>query len=80
MEICHGRSLQYINCIDARVAELADALDLGSNVERRTGSSPVSRTKEALIEISNGVLFLCAMQHITKTLQFAYGVCVTFFA
>src|SRR5581483_7841798 len=29
---------------EARVAELADAPDLGSGVERRAGSSPVSRT------------------------------------
>ena len=29
----------------AGVAELADALDLGSSVERRAGSSPVSPTK-----------------------------------
>ena len=29
----------------AGVAELADALDLGSSVERRKGSSPFARTK-----------------------------------
>ena len=28
----------------AGVAELADALDLGSNVAKRAGSSPVTRT------------------------------------
>ena len=29
--------------LNARVAELVDALDLGSSVERRVGSSPSSR-------------------------------------
>ena len=32
------------NFIHAGVAELADALDLGSSVHRRAGSSPVTRT------------------------------------
>ena len=32
------------NKIYAGVAELADALDLGSSVHRRAGSSPVTRT------------------------------------
>ena len=31
-------------CFFAGVAELADALDLGSSVERRGGSSPFTRT------------------------------------
>ncbi len=31
--------------LHAGVAELADALDLGSSAERRRGSSPLSRTK-----------------------------------
>jgi hypothetical protein len=31
---------------DARVAELADAPDLGSGAERRAGSSPVSGTSK----------------------------------
>ena len=30
---------------DAPMAELADALDLGSSEETRTGSSPARRTK-----------------------------------
>ena len=34
------------NKIYAGVAELADALDLGSSVHRRAGSSPVTRTKK----------------------------------
>ena len=32
----------------APVAELVDALDLGSNVSRRAGSSPVRRTENKL--------------------------------
>ena len=32
----------FVKC--ARVAELADALDLGSSVSRRGGSSPFTRT------------------------------------
>ena len=32
----------------APVAKLVDALDLGSSVLRRVGSSPIGRTKEIL--------------------------------
>lgn len=35
---------------DARVAKLVDALDLGSSVSRRGGSSPPSRTKVGNVE------------------------------
>ena len=35
----------WFNYEKADVAELADALDLGSNVPRRVGSSPTIRTK-----------------------------------
>ena len=35
--------------IIALVAELADALDLGSSVARREGSSPFRRTKEFIV-------------------------------
>ena len=34
----------FLNSSRARVAELADALDLGSSGEILTGSTPVSRT------------------------------------
>ena len=36
------------NLIRAGVAELADALDLGSSVARRGGSSPFSRTNSII--------------------------------
>ena len=39
----------YFSLIFAPVAELADALDLGSSVNRCAGSSPVTRTKEESI-------------------------------
>ena len=39
---------QTIDCVklQAPVAELVDALDLGSSVSRRAGSSPVRRTEK----------------------------------
>lgn len=40
----------------AGVAELADALDLGSSVERRRGSSPLSRTKLLILRWQLGPL------------------------
>ena len=39
----------YIHLIYAGVAELADALDLGSSVNRCAGSSPVARTKKRVV-------------------------------
>ena len=44
--LCFSIYTYYIIYIvfSARVAELADALDLGSSTARCTGSSPVSRT------------------------------------
>ena len=42
----------------AGVAELADALDLGSSVNRCAGSSPVTRTKEKVGNIVLPTLFL----------------------
>ena len=38
------RVAEQIQPATARVAELADALDLGSSAERRAGSTPASRT------------------------------------
>ena len=43
---------------NAGVAELADALDLGSSVNRCAGSSPVTRTKEKVGNIVLPTLFL----------------------
>ena len=37
----------------ADMAELADAPDLGSGVERRAGSSPVIRTRKKMVCISS---------------------------
>ena len=47
------KSITFAAAISAKqkkapVAELVDALDLGSSVSRRAGSSPVRRTKKAL--------------------------------
>ena len=39
------RVAEQIQPATARVAELADALDLGSSAERRAGSTPASRTQ-----------------------------------
>ena len=38
-----NKGIDFVDC--APVAELVDALDLGSNVSRRAGSSPVRRTR-----------------------------------
>ena len=43
-----GRAREWYNkARDAGVAELADALDLGSSAARRGGSSPLVRTNDA---------------------------------
>ncbi len=42
----------------AGMAELADALDLGSSVSRREGSSPFTRTKSNRTSVFALVLFL----------------------
>ena len=58
----------YIHLIYAGVAELADALDLGSSVNRCAGSSPVARTSMSvhngfklwtLILLLNFIRFVC---------------------
>ena len=41
--------IRYYNCLIGRVAELVDALDLGSSVARREGSSPSLPTSFLLI-------------------------------
>lgn len=43
--VCKVPKVRYIVFINAWVAELADALDLGSSAERRAGSTPASRTR-----------------------------------
>lgn len=43
----------------AGVVELADTLDLGSNVERHAGSSPVARTKKPKHSCMQGSLSAC---------------------
>ena len=40
---CHNRRRHDQIRVTARVAKLADALDLGSSAERRAGSTPASR-------------------------------------
>ena len=41
------------------MAELVDALDLGSNVSRRAGSSPVRRTKQkTMLFVNDNIVFL----------------------
>ena len=41
--VCKVPKVRYIRIINAWVAELADALDLGSSTERCEGSTPSSR-------------------------------------
>ena len=56
----HGKSTW--RGIFADVAELADALDLGSSAARRMGSSPFIRTIQALGDLRKQVFFcLCDM-------------------
>ena len=44
------------------MAELADALDLGSSAFRRAGSIPVTRTKKIPVGINpTGFIFCCCM-------------------
>ncbi len=40
------------------MAELADALDLGSSVNRRAGSTPVTRTFRAIIYVVAFFIFI----------------------
>jgi hypothetical protein len=49
------QSKMYLTSSSARVAELADALDLGSSGEIRRGSNPLSRT--TLIHMPKNKLF-----------------------
>ena len=53
--------------MSARVAELADALDLGSSVERRAGSIPVSRISEEAFY--GKPLFFASIWHSYQTLK-----------
>ena len=57
-----GRAREWYNkARDAGVAELADALDLGSSAARRGGSSPLVRTNDAKNDRTKQVLsfFFC---------------------
>ena len=51
----------------ARVAELADALDLGSSGETRAGSSPVSRTGKDLRRIDVSPFLLTVTKNMIRT-------------
>ena len=48
------------------MAELVDALDLGSSVERRAGSSPVEGTKEA--DVAQLVEHILGMDEVTSSI------------
>jgi hypothetical protein len=50
------------NGMKARVAELADALDLGSSVARRGGSSPPSRTPHPVLHLLLLTSAFCLLQ------------------
>ena len=65
----------------ARVAELADALDLGSSIFGCGGSSPPSRTKLTLLEQARSKCRLCcwtegAPEFSPVSFSFSCGVCV----
>ncbi len=51
-----GKTLSTICSLEARVAELADALDLGSSGSHHGGSSPPSRTSVVRRETRKGML------------------------
>ena len=51
--------LVIIRLVSAGMAELADALDLGSSVHRRAGSSPVTRI---ILILNRKIKLLCFMQ------------------
>ena len=46
------------------MAELADALDLGSSVNRRAGSTPVIRIRKALV--LQGLFNFCDIFHVAS--------------
>ena len=67
--------------MDARVAELADALDLGSSGATRRGSTPLSRTtlKSISCEISSAfvnspLLFIVPILCPEETLSASVGI------
>ena len=53
------------------MAELADALDLGSSVSRREGSSPFTRTKKRQDSLSLAVFifFMILLQNVSAGLH-----------
>lgn len=53
----------------APVAELADALDLGSNSERSAGSIPVGRTKNRIINPCNAVFLFTKKRFVASPLK-----------
>lgn len=53
----------------ARVAELVDALDLGSSVLRREGSTPSSRTTHVNALHYWGALIFCTYLHFFRRLR-----------
>ena len=55
----------------AGVAELADALDLGSSVNRCAGSSPVTRTKRGSVRMNLSLLFMPQKPHHKAIFEFS---------
>ena len=55
---------QFYNLSAAGVAELADALDLGSSAARRGGSTPFTRTIKILYTVRIKIL-----KHIAEVVQ-----------
>ena len=58
--------------LDAAMAELADALDLGSSGETRAGSIPVSRTKMNEIPPFSWRDFLLPINKLYRVIQYNY--------
>ena len=61
----------------AGVAELADALDLGSSVNRCAGSSPVARTKQQRVSIQNSIDTLCSyiqQMNILSLIMYSFAI------
>ena len=48
--LCRTSTRFFFFALQARVAELADARDLGSRAARRAGSSPASRTRQDIFQ------------------------------
>ena len=65
----------FLTVTSARVAELADALDLGSSRETYRGSNPLSRTTCRFIEKAPGRFNVAALVRFLYFLWFFFLPC-----